>query len=108
MQKTPTLLNFSFSSVRGIRTNFGKSAESFLLEHSLDILALCGNDLKVSISTIVFSIPEYITFYRNILLSIFSVHMHSLGVYVRENFPVTSLFSVRLLYVLPTFTIKLG
>lgn len=105
MQKTPTLLNFSFSSVRGIRTNFGKSAESFLLERSLDILALCGNNLKLSISTTVFSIPEYITFYRKD----FSVHMHNLDVYVRESFPVTSLFSVCLfLYVLPTITIKLG
>lgn len=53
--------------------------ESFHLEHSTDILALCENNLNSSIS------PTDLTGYLFLFRKDCSIHIHGLDLYVREH-----------------------
>lgn len=57
--------------------------ESFFLEVSPEILALCETNMNSLISSIEFSVPCYLPLFRKG----FNIHMHALGVCVREHLP---------------------
>ena len=78
----PRALSISFSNVRGLRTNFTE-CEAYLNTASPDILALCETNLDESISSSSFMVPGYLPLIR--LDS--TIHMHGLGVFVKDNLP---------------------
>ena len=81
----PAPLNISFTNVRGFCTNFS-NIESFLINNSPDILALCETNLNSSIDTQnEFLIPGYLPLRRMDS----KTHMHGLGVYIRDSLPIT-------------------
>ena len=76
-------LDVFFSNIRGLRSNFS-SVESFLLQKSPDLLALCETNLKSDICSSDFQVDGYLPLIRKDSAS----HMLGLGVYVRKNVPV--------------------
>ena len=79
----PKPLSLAFTNIRGIRTNFSH-VESFLADSSPDIFALCETNLKPSISNDDLMIAGYLPLSRKDSC----IHMHGLGVYVREDLPL--------------------
>ena len=85
----PKPLNICYSNVRGLRSNFS-SVESFLHVVSPDILALCETNLDDSISNCDFDFPGYLPLIRKDSVTF----MHGLGVFVRDNLPLSREFSL--------------
>ena len=83
-KNTPKPLALTFTNIRGLRTNFSH-VESFLTHSSPDILALCETNLNPSIDSGDFVVDGYLPINRKDS----SYHMHGLGIYVRDNLPIS-------------------
>ena len=80
---SPSSLNLSFTNIRGLRSNFS-SVESYLLQSSPDLLALCETNLSSAVSSCDLSVDGYLPLVRKDSNS----HMLGLGVYIRKNSPI--------------------
>ena len=79
----PTCINLSFTNIRGLRSNFS-FVETFLMQKSPDLLAMCETNLNNEISSSDFMVKGYLPIIRKDSTH----HMHGLGLYVRENLPI--------------------
>ena len=80
----PAPLNIS-SNIRGFCTSY-IHIQSFLTNNSPDILAICETNLNSNIDTKTeFLNPGYLPLLRKDS----ETHMHSLGVYIQDNLPIT-------------------
>ena len=77
-----TSLKLSFTSIRGLRLNFGE-CQSFLESNSSDILAQCETNLGDSINSGNFSVRVYLPLTRKDSIT----HVHGLEVYVKKGLP---------------------
>jgi len=79
----PKSFNLSFTNIRGLRSNFS-AVESYLLQNSPDLLALCETNLNPAVSSSDLSVDGYYPLIRKDSDS----HMLGLGVYLRSNSPI--------------------
>ena len=79
----PKFFNLSFTNIQGLRSNFS-SVESYLLQNSPDLLALCETNLNPAVSSLDLSVDGYYPLIRKDSDS----HMLGLGVYLRSNSPI--------------------
>ncbi|XP_065680992.1 uncharacterized protein LOC136094820 [Hydra vulgaris] len=82
-QSSPSSLNLSFTNIRGLRSNFS-SVESYLLQSSPDLIALCETNLSSAVSSYDLSVDGYLPLIRKDSNS----HMLGLGIYISKNSPI--------------------
>lgn len=82
--KSPKPFSLTFTNIRGLRSNFS-DVESFLYDSAPDFLALCETNLNPSILDSDFFVRGYLPIIRKDS----STFMHGLGVYVRDNLPIS-------------------
>ncbi len=79
----PAHFTLSYTNIRGLRSNIN-SVQSFLIQNSPDVLAMCETNLNPGISSSDFSVDGYLPLIRKDSDS----HMHGLAVYARSNLPL--------------------
>ena len=82
--KSPKPLSLSYTNINGLRSKFTE-VESFLHHSSPDIFAMCETGLNSSIDSSDFLIDGYLPLTRMDS----SFHMLGLGIYVRDNLPIS-------------------
>ncbi|XP_047140024.2 probable RNA-directed DNA polymerase from transposon BS [Hydra vulgaris] len=80
---SPSSLNLSFTNIRGLRSNFS-SVESYLLQSSPDLLALCETNLSSAVPSCDLSVDGYLPLIRKDSNN----HMLGLGIYIHKNSPI--------------------
>ena len=80
---SPSSLYLSFTNIRGLRSNFS-SVESYLLQSSPDLLALCETNLSSAVSSCDLSVDGYLLLVHKDSNS----HMLGLGIYICKNSPI--------------------
>ena len=78
-----SVLSTTCINTRGLRSNFS-SVESYLLQSSPDLLALCETNLSSAVSSCDLSVDGYLPLIRKDSNS----HMLGLGIYIRKNSPI--------------------
>ena len=79
---SPSSLNLSFTNIRGLRSNFS-FVESYLLQSSPDLIALCETNLSSAVSSCGYLVDGYLPLIRKDSNS----HMLGLGIYIHKNSP---------------------